>query len=100
MRKALIETLSPLFLKEIAQADVDINPRIIVRKQIFENFEYEEARQLEQQVQVQTHDFESLGNGKYIFDLLLMNGFLHFEIKITFSTHDILKISVNSKFRN
>lgn len=100
MRKALIETLSPLFLKEIAQADVDINPRIIVRKQIFENFEYEEARQLEQQVQVQTHDFESLGNGKYIFDLLLMNGFLHFEIKITFSTHDILKISVNSMIRN
>ena len=52
MRKALIETLSPLFLKKIAQADVDFNPRIIVRKQIFENFEYEEARQLEQQVQV------------------------------------------------
>lgn len=99
-KEKLIDYLNPDFLDELQNTQLDYDPLKIIDDEQFTASQYQEASVLKEQLSVQDHDFSPLKQGKFLFDLHLANGFLHFEVKIKFSRQKVEKITVNSMIRN
>lgn len=99
-KESIVKYLNSDFLAEIADADLDHDPLKIVANEEFTKNEFHEAEELRPQLRIENHDFDTIDDNNYWFNLQLANGFLHFTVKITFTTTEITTIKVESVIRN
>lgn len=96
---SFVKQLNPTLIAEINEADLDDNPLTILQNISFPKSAFEDAKNLDEQLTVQNHDFQAL-NDEYLFTLNLANGFLHFDVQIIFSTEAVEEIKLQSLIRN
>ncbi len=99
-KESLADHIDPVLKEHILAASEKDNPLKIVQDCAYSPVAYAEARDLSSKFEINRYKFTNLGSNDYLFELDLVNGFLHVNIEINFNKNTIKSVEIHSPIYN